>query len=253
MLFYGIAAGCEAHRRGRRLERGAVPDVVPDRRGLDGRLARARDGVPARPDAVRLQLRAVPVPGRAVHVPRPQPARVRGRRHAAAAVLHRRRVCWRWRSPSRRTSRTSAGRSWPPGPSSARRVLSVVLMATTTLAAPGLRASIRRPGMPVATLFPAQLRLLTPFLNITGAFALILARSSRRTCSCPSGGCCAYSLDPNQPGDQFLFNLLIAPVAIIVNLVASLPGAVRALARRPASTAASRRRSSSRSGRSSRR
>ncbi|MGZ8437289.1 MAG: hypothetical protein ACXWXR_01965, partial [Candidatus Limnocylindrales bacterium] len=30
-------------------------------------------------------------------------------------------------------------------------------------------------------------------------------------------------------GDQFLFNLLIAPVAITVNLVASLPGAARAL------------------------
>ena len=39
----------------------------------------------------------------------------------------------------------------------------------------------------------------------------------------------AYSLDPNQPGDEFLFNLLIAPVAIVVNLAASLPGAVRAL------------------------
>jgi hypothetical protein len=39
----------------------------------------------------------------------------------------------------------------------------------------------------------------------------------------------AYSLDPNQPGDEFLFNLFIAPVAILVNLVASLPGAVRAL------------------------
>jgi hypothetical protein len=39
-----------------------------------------------------------------------------------------------------------------------------------------------------------------------------------------------YSLDPRQPGDQFLFNLLIAPVAIVVNLVASLPGTIRALA-----------------------
>jgi hypothetical protein len=39
-----------------------------------------------------------------------------------------------------------------------------------------------------------------------------------------------YSLDPNQPGDEFLFNLLIAPVAIVVNLVASLPATVRALA-----------------------
>ena len=41
----------------------------------------------------------------------------------------------------------------------------------------------------------------------------------------------AYSLDPNQPGDQFLFNLLIAPFAILVNFVASLPGAVRATGR----------------------
>jgi hypothetical protein len=40
-----------------------------------------------------------------------------------------------------------------------------------------------------------------------------------------------YSLDPDQPGDEFLFNLLIAPVAILVNLVASLPGTIRALAR----------------------
>ena len=39
----------------------------------------------------------------------------------------------------------------------------------------------------------------------------------------------AYSLDPNQPGDEFLFNLAIAPVAILVNLVASLPGAIKAL------------------------
>jgi hypothetical protein len=38
-----------------------------------------------------------------------------------------------------------------------------------------------------------------------------------------------YSLDPNQPGDQFLFNLCIAIVAIPVNLVASLPGAARDL------------------------
>jgi hypothetical protein len=38
-----------------------------------------------------------------------------------------------------------------------------------------------------------------------------------------------YSLDPNQPGDEFLFNLLIAPVAIVVNFAVSLPGALRAL------------------------
>jgi len=33
-----------------------------------------------------------------------------------------------------------------------------------------------------------------------------------------------YSLDPNQKGDEFLFNLLIAPVAITVNFFASLAG-----------------------------
>ena len=38
-----------------------------------------------------------------------------------------------------------------------------------------------------------------------------------------------YSLDPGQPGDQFLFNLIIAPVAIPVNFVASMPGAIAAL------------------------
>jgi hypothetical protein len=40
-----------------------------------------------------------------------------------------------------------------------------------------------------------------------------------------------YSLDPGQPGDEFLFNLFIAPVAIAVNFTASLPAAVAALLR----------------------
>ena len=62
-----------------------------------------------------------------------------------------------------------------------------------------------------------------------------------------------YSLDPNQPGDQFLFNLLIAPVAIVVNLVASLPSAFRELVAGRLPLAGARRRSSSRSARSSRR
>ena len=39
----------------------------------------------------------------------------------------------------------------------------------------------------------------------------------------------AYSLDPNQPGDEFLFNLCHLARRDPVNFVASLPGAVRAL------------------------
>ncbi|MEK7311638.1 MAG: hypothetical protein AAB382_06685, partial [Chloroflexota bacterium] len=42
-----------------------------------------------------------------------------------------------------------------------------------SLAAPGY-AIDEATGQPVATLFPGSLRLLTPFLNITGGFALIL-------------------------------------------------------------------------------
>jgi hypothetical protein len=108
-------------------------------------------------------------------------------------------------------------------------LLSLVLMATTAIAAPGYAVDPAT-GAPIATLFPAQLRLLTPFLNITGAFALILGAVFSTYVFMPKRRVLEYSLDPNQPGDQFIFNLLIAPVAIVVNLVASLPGTVRALA-----------------------
>ncbi|MBA2372821.1 MAG: hypothetical protein H0V74_01275 [Chloroflexi bacterium] len=107
-------------------------------------------------------------------------------------------------------------------------LLSVVLMATATLAPPGYAVDPAT-GIPVATLLPAQLRLLTPFLNITGAFALILGAVFSTYVFMPKRRLLPYSLDPNQPGDEFLFNLFIAPVAIGVNLLASLPGAVRAM------------------------
>ena len=107
-------------------------------------------------------------------------------------------------------------------------VLSFVLMAATSLPAPGY-ALDPATGMPVGDLFPGTIRLLTPFMNITGAFALILGAVFSTYVFMPKRRVLPYSLDPNQPGDEFLFNLLIAPVAIAVNLVASLPGAVRAL------------------------
>ncbi len=107
-------------------------------------------------------------------------------------------------------------------------MLSLALMATTTLAAPGYAVDPVT-GAPVATLFPTELRLLTPFLNITGAFSLFLGAIFSAYVFMPKRRVLGYSLDPNQPGDQFLFNLLIAPVAISVNLVASLPAAAGAL------------------------
>ena len=107
-------------------------------------------------------------------------------------------------------------------------LLSIVLMAMATLPAPGYSLDPVT-GVPTAAILPPQLRLLTPFLNVSGAFALILGALFSAYVFMPKRRVLAYSLDPGQPGDQFLFNLLIAPIAITVNFAASLPGAVRAL------------------------
>jgi hypothetical protein len=107
-------------------------------------------------------------------------------------------------------------------------LLSVLLMVRIVIPPPGYAVDPVT-NMPVATLLPPELRLLTPFMNVTGAFSLILGAVFSTYMFMPKKRVLPYSLDPNQPGDQFLFNLLIAPVAIIVNLVASLPGAAKAL------------------------
>jgi hypothetical protein len=109
-------------------------------------------------------------------------------------------------------------------------LLSLALMVGTTLPPPGY-ALDPETGVPTAAILPAQLRLLTPFMNVTGAFSLILGALFSAYVFMPKRRVLAYSLDPGQPGDQFLFNLFIAPVAITVNFVASLPGAFRALLR----------------------
>jgi hypothetical protein len=85
--------------------------------------------------------------------------------------------------------------------------------------------------MPVGNLFPGTIRLLTPFMNITGGLALALGALFSAYMFMPKRRVLAYSLDPSQSGDQMLFNLLIAPVAITVNFFASLPGALRAFVR----------------------
>ena len=107
-------------------------------------------------------------------------------------------------------------------------LLSVGIMVTTTLPAPGY-ALDPATGTPSPDLLPGSLRLLTPFLNFTGGLALLLGALFSTYLFMPKRRVLAYSLDPNQPGDQFLFNLLIAPVAIAVNFVRSLPGALGAL------------------------
>jgi hypothetical protein len=84
-------------------------------------------------------------------------------------------------------------------------------------------------SLPALDRFSPVLRLLTPFMNVTGSFALGLGALFSAYVFMPKRRVLAYSLDPEQPGDQFLFNLAISPVAITVNFLASLPGATRAL------------------------
>ncbi len=107
-------------------------------------------------------------------------------------------------------------------------VVSFGLMVSVSLPPPGY-AIDPLTGAPTGELFPPSLRLLTPFMNITGSFALILGALFSAYVFMPKKRVLAYSLDPDQPGDSFLFNLFIAPVAITVNFLASLPGALRAL------------------------
>ena len=110
----------------------------------------------------------------------------------------------------------------------ATTVLAIVLMTITPLPAPGY-ALDESTGQPIGTLMPGYLRLLTPILNFTGALVLVLGAVFSMYVFMPKKRVLPYSLDPNQPGDQFLFNLIIAPFAIAVNLVASLPATGRAL------------------------
>jgi hypothetical protein len=107
-------------------------------------------------------------------------------------------------------------------------LLSLGLMVTTTLPAPGYSLDPVT-SIPTGAILPGTIRLLTPFLNITGGLALILGALYSAYVFMPKRRVLPYSLDPGQKGDEFLFNLLIAPVAIVVNFVASLPGTLSAL------------------------
>jgi hypothetical protein len=107
-------------------------------------------------------------------------------------------------------------------------LLSLVLTLTATLPAPGY-ALDPATGVPTGELFPGTIRLLTPFMNITGGLALALGALFSAYMFMPKKRVLAYSLDERAPGDQYLFNLLISLVAIVVNFVASLPRAIRAL------------------------
>ena len=107
-------------------------------------------------------------------------------------------------------------------------VVSAAMMVTVELPAPGY-AIDPATGIPTGELFPGYLRLLTPFMNITGAFVLVLGALYSAYVFMPKTRVIRYSLDTDRGMGRFIGNLLIAPIAIAVNLAASLPRAIVAL------------------------
>jgi hypothetical protein len=107
-------------------------------------------------------------------------------------------------------------------------IVGAILTLAVALPAPGY-ALDPVTGQPTASLFPGYLRLLTPFMNITGAMSLLFGAIFSAYVFMPKRRVLPYSLDAGQPLDHLLFNLVLGAVAIPVNLVASLPAAFREL------------------------
>jgi len=107
--------------------------------------------------------------------------------------------------------------------------LAIILVIAAPLPDAPLTLDIH--DVPVLTTLPGSLRLLTPLMNVPGGLALVLGALFSAYVFMPKKRVLDYSLDPGQSGDVMLFNLLIAPVAIVVNFLTSLPGAIVALLR----------------------
>ena len=84
-------------------------------------------------------------------------------------------------------------------------------------------------AVPTGAAFAGPVRSVSLFLNVPGGIGLVLGALFSAYVFMPKRRFLPYSLDPGQKGDQFLFNLIIAIVAIPVNFVLSLPGAIVSL------------------------
>ena len=107
-------------------------------------------------------------------------------------------------------------------------VASAVMIATVSLPAPGWIVDPTT-HIPTGDLFPGYVRLLTPFFNITGAFALVLGGVYSTYIFMPKRRLIRYSLDRGQTTARYIANVAVAPMAIAVNLVVSVPETLAAL------------------------
>jgi hypothetical protein len=105
----------------------------------------------------------------------------------------------------------------------------IPLVAFAPVAAPGY--ALDALGIPVADNLPGSVRLLTPLFNITGGFALALGALYSTYVFMPKRRVIRYELRRDRGVPRFVATLLLAAVAITVNLVASIPGTIAALFR----------------------
>jgi hypothetical protein len=84
-------------------------------------------------------------------------------------------------------------------------------------------------GIPTGDAVPGPERLVSLLLNIPGGLSLALGALFSAYIFMPKRRVLDYSLDPDQPAEHVVFNAILAVVAIPVNFVASLPGAIVAL------------------------
>jgi hypothetical protein len=106
-------------------------------------------------------------------------------------------------------------------------VVAIPIVFTAVIPAPGYALDAN--GIPVGTAMPGSVRLLTPLFNVTGGFALALGALYSTYMYMPKKRVMRYDLTRSGGIGRFLVNLAIAPVAITVNLLASIPGTVTAL------------------------
>jgi hypothetical protein len=110
----------------------------------------------------------------------------------------------------------------------AASVVATFLAFTQPLAATGF-ALDPRTGAPTGDAIHGTERLMSLLLNIPGGIALALGALFSAYIFMPKKRVLDYSLDADQPAEHVVFNAILAVVAIPVNFVASLPGAIKAL------------------------
>ena len=86
-----------------------------------------------------------------------------------------------------------------------------------------------RTAIPTGDAVAGPERLVSLLLNIPGGLSLALGALFSAYIFMPKKRVLDYSLDPDQPAEHVMFNAILAVVAIPVNFVASLPGAIVAL------------------------